>query len=132
MIDNENNVFKAVSDGLRKQTPQLFIIGTEITSMPPQFPAVTVVLTNNEINTRYAAFDHRENVVIEEYKIEVYSNLQGEYDRFMQAKFIARRICDIMDSIDYVRTFDRPVPNADATISRRVLRFRKRNLTEAI
>lgn len=132
MIDNENNVFKAVSDGLRKQTAQFFIIGTEITSMPPQFPAVTVVLTNNEINTRYAAFDHRENVVIEEYKIEVYSNLQGEYDRFMQAKFIAHRICDIMDSIDYVRTFDRPVPNADATISRRVLRFRKRNLTEAI
>lgn len=131
MIDNEINVFQALSSALReKYGDDIFVAGEEITSAPPRFPAVTVVQNDNEINTRYASFDSRENVVIEEYKIEAYSNLQEQYDRVMQTKSLARTISEVMDGLGYLRTFNRPIANADKTISRRVLRFRKSNLTE--
>lgn len=106
------------------------MVGEEITNAPPRFPAVTIVQNDNRINTQFSSFDNRENVVIEEYKIEVYSNLQNQYDRVMQAKEIAETIADTMNEIGYVRTFNQPIANADKTVSRRVLRFRKSNLTE--
>ena len=128
ILDNESAVFQAVATAVRAEYPTAFIIGEEITATPPRFPTVTVIQNGNKINTQFSSFDNRENVVINEYKIEVYSNLQDQYSRVAQAKAIAEVICGSMDAAGYIRTFNQPVVNADATISRRVLRFRKNNL----
>lgn len=127
MIDNENNVFSVVSGALREIYEDIFIIGEEITSAPSVFPAVSIVQTDNRNNEKYSTFDNRENVAEETYKVEVYSNLQS--GRSKQTKAITVTISDIMDALGYRRTFCNSVINADATISRRVSRFIKTNVT---
>lgn len=126
MIDKENEVFKAISSGLRKKYKGIYVVGTELTTAPPRFPAVSIVQTNNSVRNQYSTFDRLENVVKEDYKAEVYSNL--ETGKEAQAKEISMEISDIMGGLGYERTFCEPVANIDATIARRVSRFSKNNV----
>lgn len=132
MINDEALVFQTVAEALRTAYSGIFVTGEEISSMPPKFPAVTVVQTKNEILTAHSSFDRLERVAGVSYKIEVFSNLQDSHQRFEQAREIGELISDTMLEMAYIRTFCKPVPNAAATISRRVLRFLKTTLTEVI
>lgn len=127
MIDKENDVFEAVSMGLRKKYEGIYIVGTELATTPPRFPAVSLIQTNNTVRTEYSTFHSLENVVKEEYKVETYSNL--EHGKEVQTKEITMDISDIMHSLGYERTFCEPIANLDATIARRVSRFVKNNVT---
>ena len=126
MIDKENEVFNAVASALRKKFKDIYVVGTELVSTPPRFPAVSFVQTNNVIKTNFSTFDSLENVVREEYKAEVYSNL--EKGKEAQTKEISAYISDVVGDLGYERTFCEPVINADATISRRVTRYIKNNV----
>lgn len=133
MINDEATVFETVANALRNAYSGIFVIGEELSSTPPTFPAVTVVQTNNEILTQHSTFDRLENVAGVAYKIECFSNLQDSRQRFEQARAISELVSDTMVSMGYIRTFCQPIPNATATISRRVLRFQKNTLvTEVI
>ena len=127
MIDKESEVFKAVSEGLRKEYKGIYVVGTELATTPPRFPAVSFLQTNNTVRSEYSTFSHLENVVKEEYKAEVYSNL--EKGKEQQTKEISKTISDIMRDLGYERTFCEPIANMDATIARRVSRFIKNNVT---
>lgn len=126
MIDKENEVFKVVSTALRKKVKSIYVIGAEMSSTPPKFPAVSLVQTNNSTKTEYSTFDSLENVVTEDYKAEVFSNL--EKNKEAQTKEITNIISDVMSELGYVRTFCEIVPNTDATINRRMSRYRKNNV----
>jgi hypothetical protein len=102
------------------------VIGAEMSDAPPKFPAVSFVQTNNSIKTEYTTFDSLENVVSEDYKAEVYSNL--EKGKEAQTKEITSIISDVMSNLGYERTFCEVVPNTDATINRRMSRYRKNNV----
>ena len=106
MIDKENEIFAAVAKKLREKFPGIYVIGTEITSAPPKFPAVSLVQTNNAI--------------------QVYSNLITGKEA--QTKEITEAISDVMCEMNYERTFCEIIPNADATITRRVSRYTNRNV----
>ena len=127
MIDKEPEVFEAVSSALRKKYKGIYVIGAEMSDAPPKFPAVSLVQTNNAIKDGFSTFDSLENVVTEDYKAEVFSNL--EKGKEAQTKEITSVISDVMSSLDYVRTFCEVVPNNDATITRRMSRYRKNNVT---
>lgn len=126
MIDKENELFNAVAQKLREVFPKIYVVGTEITSTPPRFPSVSFVQTNNVIDSNYSTFNSLENVVKEDYKAEVFSNLTK--DKEAQTKEITKVISDVMCEFNYTRTFCEPIANADATISRRVSRYRKNNV----
>lgn len=126
MIDKENEVFKAVATALRKKFKSIYVIGAEMSPTPPKFPAVSFVQTNNTTKTEFATFDSLENVVTEDYKAEVYSNL--EKGKEAQTKEITSIISDVMGGLGYVRTFCEIVPNTDSTINRRMSRYRKNNV----
>ena len=126
MIDKENEIFAAVAKRLREKFPGIYVIGTEITSAPPKFPAVSLVQTNNAIQGRYSTFNSLENVAKEDYKAEVYSNLITGKEA--QTKEITEVISDVMCEVNYERTFCEPIPNADATIHRRMSRYTNRNV----
>lgn len=126
MIDKENEIFKAVATALRQKFKGIYVIGAEMSSAPPKFPAVSFVQTNNANKTEYATFDNIENVVTEDYKAEVFSNL--EQGKEAQTKEITRAISDTMSDFGYERTFCEIVPNVDATINRRMSRYRKNNV----
>lgn len=126
MIDKENEIFKAVSTALRKKVKSIYVIGAEMSSAPPKFPAVSFIQTNNTVKTEHSTFDSLENVVTEDYKAEVYSNL--EKNKETQTKEITNIISDIMSELGYVRTFCEVVPNNGSTINRRMSRYRKNNV----
>lgn len=126
MIDKENEIFNAVAKRLREKFPKIYVVGTELVSAPPHFPAVSFVQTNNAISGQYSTFESLENVVQEDYKAEVNSNLTKGKEA--QTKEITEVISDVMGEFNYERTFCEPVPNADATIHRRMSRYRNRNV----
>lgn len=126
MIDKENEVFKAVATALRKKIKGIYVIGAEMSPTPPKFPAVSFIQTNNITKREYATFDSLENVVGEDYKAEVFSNL--EKGKETQTKEITIIISDVMSSLGYERTFCEVVPNNDSTINRRMSRYRKNNV----
>ena len=126
MIDKEAEMFKAVSNALRTKFDGIYVIGAEMSDAPPRFPAVSFIQTNNTVKTEYATFLSLENVVGEDYKAEVFSNLSKGKEA--QTKEIINAISDIMSSFGYERTFCEVVPNAEATINRRMARFRKNNV----
>lgn len=126
MIDKENEIFKAVSTALRKKFKSIYVIGAEMSPTPPKFPAVSFVQTNNSAKLEHSTFDSLENVVTEDYKAEVFSNL--EKGKEAQTKEITSIISDVMSDFGYARTFCEVVPNADSTINRRMSRYRKNNV----
>jgi restriction endonuclease Mrr len=126
LIDKENEVFGAVATALRKHFKGIYVIGAEMSSAPPKFPAVSFVQTNSAVKTEHSTFDSLENVVTEDYKAEVYSNL--EKGKEAQTKEITSIISDVMSTLGYGRTFCEVVPNVDATINRRMSRYRKNNV----
>lgn len=126
MIDKENELFEAVASALHSKYESIYIIGAEITDTPPKFPAVSFVQTNNATKTQYSTFNSLENVVGEDYKAEVYSNLSKGKEA--QTKEITKDISDVVAAFGYERTFCEVVPNADSTINRRMSRYRKNNV----
>ena len=126
MIDKETEIFKAVAKALRNAFKGIYVIGAEMSSAPPKFPAVSFVQTNNAIKNEFSTFDSLENVVMEDYKAEVFSNL--EKGKEAQTKEITLVISDAMSDFGYERTFCEVVPNTDATINRRMSRYRKNNV----
>ena len=126
MIDKENELFEVVATALRNKYESIYIIGAEISDTPPKFPAVSFVQTNNATKTQYSTFDSLENVVGEDYKAEVYSNLSNGKEA--QTKEITSVISDVMRDHGYERTFCEIVPNVDSTINRRMSRYRKNNV----
>ena len=123
MIDHEDAIFDEVATLLRANFEGIHIIGREITDTPPSFPAVSIIQSDNTINGKYSTFESKENVAIESYKFEIVSNLEkGEKEA--QCKAIAGMINSIMvDTHAYTRTFNQPVPSADTSLARRVLRY---------
>ena len=125
MIDYEKDIFNLVAKKLH-DTFDIYVIGAEISDSPPKFPAVSFVQTNNANKTNFSTFNSFENVVQEEYKAEVYSNLQTGKEA--QTKEITKVISDVMQTLGYERTFCEMVPNTDSTICRRMSRYRKNNV----
>ena len=126
MIDYENEIFDAVAKKLREKFPKIYVVGTEIAQGQSKFPAVCFIQSNNSVVSQHSTFNSLENVVKEEYKAEVFSNLTTGKET--QTKEITKVISDDMCELGYERTFCEPIPNADATISRRMSRYSKRNV----
>ena len=126
MIDKENEIFNAVATALRKAFKSIYVIGAEMSPSPPKFPAVSFVQTNNSTKTEYSTFNSLENVVTEDYKADVYSNL--EKGKEAETKEITGVISDVLSELGYIRTFCEVVPSNDSTINRRMSRYRKQNV----
>lgn len=126
MIDKETEIFEAVATALRQKIKGIYVIGAELSPLPPRFPAVSFVQTNNAVKTEHSTFDSLENVVTEDYKAEVCSNLENGKEA--QTKEITSIISNVVSEFGYERTFCEVLPNADPTINRRMSRYRKNNV----
>lgn len=129
MIDNEQLIYDTVTAALRKSFEGIFIIGTEITDVPPQFPAVSIVQLVSEVNGRYSTFEYVQNGASEEYKFEAYSNLEDEKSAKEQTKSIIAVIDGVMSDLFYLRSFCQPIPTADGKTTRHVARYKNNNVT---
>lgn len=125
MIDRESEVFIAVATKLREQFDTIYVIGKQLSTEPPTFPAVSIVQENNIVNKHYSTFDEMENVVTLSLYIEIYSN-DEEYKEEI-CKEVSVVIDDVLKTFEYYRTLNQPMVNADDTIARRVMRYTKEN-----
>lgn len=128
MTDNEDIIYDAVSAALRSVFDGIFITGVEITDAPPQFPAVSIIQLNSTVNPKYSTFDKVDNVAAEEYKFDVYSNLESQKDAKQQTKSIIAVIDGVMSDFFYIRSFCQPIPGVDPKNTRRVARYKNNNV----
>lgn len=128
MIDKENGLFVEIANELRKQFRDIYIIGKQLSSEPPRFPAVSIIQENNVVNTRYSTFDEMENVAHITQYIEIYSNDKGQKEEI--CKSISLVIDNILKTHGYCRILNQPMVNADDTIARRIMRYKKENETQ--
>ena len=129
MIDRELLIFDAVATALRNNFEPIFVSGVELVDTPPRFPAVSIVQTNNEVNTKASTFDAVENAAIETYTFNVFSNLENTRDAKEQNKRIVEVIDGVMSGLYYPRVLCQPIANADNKISRMVVRYTKSDVT---
>lgn len=128
MIDYEGIIYDAVSAALRSAFEGIFITGVEITDTPPQFPAVSIIQLDSTVNTKYSTFGKVDNVAAEEYKFDVYSNLESQKDAKQQTKNIIAVIDGVMANFFYIRSFCQPIPSVDKKTTRRVARYKNNNI----
>lgn len=128
MIDHEDMIYNAVSTAVRRAFGGIFITGVEITDTPPQFPALSITQSNSTANERYSTFEKVDNVDSEEYKFDVYSNLESQREAKQQTKDIIAVIDGVMSDFFYIRSFCQPIPGVDPKNTRRVARYKNNNV----
>lgn len=128
MIDKEDGLFAEIANELRKQFRDIYIIGKQLSSEPPRFPAVSIIQENNVVNTRYSTFNETENVAHITQYIEIYSNDKDQKEEI--CKSISLVIDNVLKTHGYCRMLNQPMVNADDTIARRIMRYKKENETQ--
>lgn len=128
MIDKEDESFAVIAKELRKKFDGIYIIGKQLSSEPPRFPAVSIIQENNIVNTRYSTFDEMENVAHITQYIEIYSNDKEQKEEI--CKSISIVIDDVLKTHGYYRMLNQPMVNADDSIARRIMRYKKENETQ--
>jgi hypothetical protein len=123
MTDKENELFANIASELRKQFDDIYIIGKQLSSEPPRFPAVSIIQENNTVNARYSTFNELENVACITQYIEIYSNDREQKEEV--CKSISKVIDDVLKTHGYCRTLNQPMINVDDSIARRVMRYKK-------
>lgn len=128
MIDKEDGLFAEIANELRKQFRDIYIIGKQLSSESPRFPAVSIIQENNVVNKRYSTFDEMENVAHITQYIEIYSNDKEQKEEI--CKSISLVIDNALKTHGYCRMLNQPMVNADDTIARRIMRYKKENETQ--
>lgn len=127
MIDREDELFVDIADNLRKQFDGIYIIGKQLSSEPPRFPAVSIVQENNIVNTKFSTFNELENVACITQYIEIYSNDNKQKEEI--CKSISLVVDNVLKFHGYIRMLNQPMVNADDTIARIIMRYKKENET---
>lgn len=128
MIDKEDGLFAEIANELRKQFHGIYIIGKQLSSEPPRFPAVSIVQENNIVNTKFSTFNKTENVACITQYIEIYSNDNEQKEEI--CKSISLVVDNVLKFYGYIRMLNQPMVNADDTIARRIMRYKKENETQ--
>lgn len=125
-----SNAFESIKNLLReKYGKKIFISDTSLSDTIAKFPAVSIVESNNTVNSRYSTFESIENVAICDFDVNVYTNDEKNKDR--QALEIMTLICDEFSRLRYLRTYESPINNLlDSSIVRRNAKFKKSNITK--
>lgn len=128
MIDREDRLFVDIADNLRKKFDGIYIIGKQLSTEPPRFPAVSIVQENNIVNTKFSTFNELENVACITQYIEIYSNDNEQKEEI--CKSISLVVDNVLKFYGYIRMLNQPMVNADDTIARRIMRYKKENETQ--
>ena len=121
MIDIENEVYSRLSALIREQFPDVFVTG-EYTSAPSNFPAVSIIESDNRTSDTHSDSSVKEKFANVMYEVNCYSNLKT--GKKVQCRRIMGIICSEMAAMGFRRTALTPIPNMnDSTIYRMTARF---------
>lgn len=121
MIDIENALFTEVKKALVEAFPNISVESSE-DKVPSSFPFVSFVEQDNSTVKRTLDSSNEEKYVRVSYTVNIYSaKASGKKE---EAKKILKVIDNILIGYGFVRQSTRPMPTDDATLHRRVARYR--------
>ena len=122
MINVETEIFNIIAKAVRKDYPDIYIVGEYVQS-PPKFPCVSLVEMDNSAYIRTQTDGNVENHAELMYELNVYSNKTS--GKKSECKNIATLIDKELAALNFSRTMLQPIPNIDdATIYRMTGRYR--------
>lgn len=120
MIDVENIVYDTAANAIHAKYPGAFVSGEYVES-PANFPAVTIVESNNSVYRKMSA-EEKENAAQVTYECNVYSNKTT--GRKAEAKAVAAVLDEAFNAMGFTRQIKQVLPNLqDAGIYRIFLRY---------
>ena len=122
MINIETDVYNIISNKVRAEYPDIYMVGEYVKS-PPSFPATSFVEMDNTTYTSTQTSCENENHATVMYEVDTYSNkVRGKKT---ECKSIMALIDDEMMNLGFTRIMLQPIPNMDdATIYRMVARYK--------
>ena len=118
-IAHESYMMNLVVNALRDvYDTQVFVTDIETNETPPKFPAVCFYRDNDQTSYEYRTLGEIQKATFEYYTCVVYSKDKNE------AKQIVNIVDTVMNSEAYVRIQNEPIWNVDASLFRRLARWR--------
>lgn len=120
MKDNESIIYNLVSEKIKSKYPDVVITNQKLPTNQERFPAVSIVLVDNEVMEAYSTFDQLETVSKEIFEFEV-----AKEDSMMDVKAILNIIDEEMNSLSYRRSYIGLIDNQEIKDIRRLARYEK-------
>lgn len=121
MIDVEVDLFDELARAILAEHPEAFV-SSEYVEAPPQFPAVSIIETNNATNESTEDSSGEEVMAAITYTVDVYSNSQSNAKQ--ECKAILNVIDERMRRCNLTRLMSSAVDNArDPTVYRMTARY---------
>lgn len=120
MKDNESIIYNLVSEKIKSKYPDVVITNQKLPTNQERFPAVSIVLVDNEVMEAYSTFDQLETVSKEIFEFEV-----AKEDSMMDVKAILNIIDEEMNSLNYRRSYIGLIDNQEIKDIRRLARYEK-------
>ena len=122
MSDIFAEIYDPIAKALRTNFDGIYVTG-EYADAPPRFPAVSIILADDYIDTDTMSTKPDEEYSIIMLEVEVYTNKEGY--KQTQAREILAPINAILYDLNFTRLSTTPVPNmANQSIYRLVARYR--------
>lgn len=122
MRDNEEFIYKLVSNRIIEAYPNVKIINQKLPNNVEQFPAISIQLVNNEVLDEYSTFDQLETVTKETFEFEIANRLEAGMN---DIKAILNIIDEEMNKLTYRRLYIGPVEDKEISDARRLAKYEK-------
>lgn len=122
MTDNEKTIFSRLSIKIKEKYPNVQISDQKLPMNQTVFPAISIILTNNEVIKDYSTFDQMETVSKETIEFEVANSHDSGMD---DVKAILNIIDEDMKELAYQRSYIGLIDDKEITDARRLARYEK-------
>lgn len=122
MTDNEKTIFSRLSIKIKEKYPNVQISNQKLPMNQTVFPAISIILTNNEVIKDYSTFDQMETVSKETFEFEVANSHDSGMD---DVKAIFNIIDEDMKELAYQRSYIGLIDDKEITDARRLARYEK-------
>lgn len=120
MKDNESAIYDFISEKIKIEYPEAIIINQKLPTNQVGFPAISIVLVDNEVMEEYSTFDQLETVSKEIFEFEV-----AQENTLSAVKAILNIIDEQMNNLAYRRTYVGLIDDKEIKDVRRLARYEK-------
>lgn len=122
MSDNEQQIFNHISNKIKEAYLEATISNQKLSNEQSNYPAVSIILTNNSVMKEYSTFDRLENVSNEIFEFEVANSFESGMN---DVKTILAIIDQEMNQYGYLRMQLGLVEDKETNDIRRLAKYEK-------
>lgn len=122
MSDNEQQIYMQISNKIKETYLDVVITNQKLPINQTKYPAVSIVLTDNSVLSKYSTFDQIENVCNEVFEFEVANSLESGMS---DVKAILTIIDEKMNEFGYLRMELGLIEDKEINDVRRLAKYEK-------